>query len=353
MQPGLGVRQLPDIPRHRTVWDALAEPNGTVWLTSEPSAAQFSGALQMFDDRNTAPLEDDAWREEGLGCARVTAMEQHESDVWYGVHCYNRLGSPPGARRRHAGVNIDYKLPVSSDATVTDIFAQDERRVWFAITENWYSGKAYVVGLDDGGTPMKLDDDTWQTLDVGASHGPISVAVDAQGRLWRGQDNGLHRYDGAAWQQVYNGLAVCDLTPARDGALYAQLEREGNAGCEAFSDRVLVVSPEGMVEQHPGTVAALVTGDPASVRSATRRNSMWSVAADGAIWFTGRAYPQDTLNRAPGAGPLQSYALPVPQTDVRRVEVDGRGRVWLVGDGKLWRMEGPAIHRLYLPLLNR
>lgn len=353
MQPGFGVTVLPDIPRYQIVWDALVDGSGPLWVTSRPAAEQFDGGLQMLDDRGTTARADDAWRNEALACPRVTAMDRLDGDVWYAVHCYNRLGSPPEARRRHAGVDIGYKLPITSDSRVTDIFAQDEHRVWFAITEEWYSGKAYVVGLDDAGTPSKLDDDIWQTLDVGVADGPVSVAVDAQGQLWRGQGDGLYRYDGAAWQQVSGGFAVCDLTPARDGTLYAQLERERDAGCEVYSDNVLVVSPEGMPEQYARTVKTLVTDDPVSVRSATRRNRMWTVAADGAILFTGRAYPRDTLNRVLSSGELQTYTLPVAATSVRRLEVDGRGQVWLVGDGKLWRMEGPAIERLYLPLLSR
>jgi hypothetical protein len=357
MTPDFAVTTLADAPRYQDVWDVIVGAGGRLWVASRPRPDGYQGAVQTLDDRGTVALEDDRWEGPELGpvyeCRRVTVLDRWGSDTWYATSCASRTGPPPLIMRDHNGANVTYAPALPYFSVVSDIFVIDARRAWFAVVDRSYRGGAYLVGLDDGGTPLKLDDDVWQTLDIGVAQGLGSVAVDAQGQLWRGQSDGLYRYDGAEWWHEYDGLAVCDLTPALDGALYAQLERHRGAGCEKFSDTVLKVKPDGTVERYATTVEALVYGDAVSVRSAKRRNSMWAIAADGAIWYVARRPEGSEVRRVARFWTLTRYAAPFDVDSVRRLEVDALGRAWVVAEGRLWRMEGPRFGGIHLPILMR
>jgi ligand-binding sensor domain-containing protein len=243
--------------------------------------------------------------------------------------------------RYHGEVRTLYGL--SWDQVVTDIFAQDQHHIWFAV--RGYDRPYSVLGLYDNGTPADTGDDVWRTYPIELVEGNVVVAVDANGQLWHGQGSGLYRYDGAAWQLVYGERPICDLTPAADGTLYAQV-RCGGRG------EILVVRPDGTIEDRLFSIEGLIKHELATVQTARRRNSLWSVASDGAIWYIDNFYAGQEVRRRTSSG-LTTYSLPVDPVAVRRLDVDSRGHVWLLADSQLWRMEGPRPIHLYLPVVSR
>jgi hypothetical protein len=91
---------------------------------------------------------------------------------------------------------------------------------------------------------------------------------------------------------------------------------------------VLIVERDGRQSLHP--IVELITNELARVRTATRRNRMWTVAPDGGVWFWQGA---GNLTRRDDAGE-QIYETAVTSD---YIEVDENNHVWLA-DGALWRM---------------
>ena len=217
---------------------------------------------------------------------------------------YDQKAVPLPTRRAH------YESP-SLLGEVNDVFAQDARHTWF-ITSRYESWRVR------GGARAGRRRDFGRTGRRHVAHhsgsrqysGKLSVAVDAKGRLWHGQASGLYRYDGSAWQLVYGDRAVCDLAPASDGTLFAQVEADPGAGCGGYAHLVLVVQPDGTVgSSYPTTVSLLVSEETATVRTASRRNNLWTVAGDGAIWYVDPW--ADLPLRRQSASVVEGYPLPV------------------------------------------
>jgi hypothetical protein len=305
------------------------------------------------------PLKDDIWQVRPtdylpyLGyCQSVTAFERAGADTWYVSYCYWRFPWPPEATRVRGHESIEYALPLATGDQVGDIFAEDQRHTWFAVRK--YSGDSgadgQVLGLDDNGTPADVSDDVWQTYPIESMEGNLVVAVDANGRLWHGQGSGLYRHDGAGWQLVYGERPICDLTPAADGTLYARVMPYWVTACGPYSDEILVVRAGGEIQLRDKK--RLVEEELDAVQTARRRNSLWSIGADGAVWYISHLESGHVLQRRSSAG-LQMYTLPVEPGAVQRLEVDGRGHVWLVANSRLWRMAGPPPVYTHLPLILR
>ena len=355
MSPDFTVTLLTDAPLFREVTDAVLGGGGLIWLYSSSQQQYIAGAVQILDDRGTLALEDDTWQvpptdQPNLGsCERVTAFERAAGETWYASFCYSRFSWDYKVVRYRGGERSEYPL---MNQQVSDIFAQDQHHIWFA---SWDNGDGNVLSLDDGGTPADTSDDVWQSFPIGAADEKLVVAIDALGRLWLGQTSGLYRYDGSAWQLIYGEHPVCDLAPAADGTLYAQIVPYGVTACEGHSDMVLVVRADGTIVDYTST-KWLIRDEPDIVRTARRRNSLWTIASDGAIWYISHLDPGQELQRRSSSG-LDTYALPVEPEAVQRLEVDARGHVWLVASSQLWRMEGPRPVVLpvqqYLPMIHR
>ena len=355
MSPDFTVTFLTDAPLFREVTDAVLGGGGLIWLYSSSQQQYIAGAVQILDDRGTLALEDDMWQvpptdRPNLGsCERVTAFERVAGETWYASFCYHRFSWDYKAVRYRSGERSEYPL---MDQQVSDIFAQDQHHIWFA---SWDYGDGNVLSLDDGGTLADTSDDVWQSFPIAAADEKLVVAIDALGRLWLGQTSGLYRYDGSAWQLIFGEHPVCDLAPAADGTLYAQIVPYGVTACEGHSDTVLVVRADGTIVDYTST-KWLIRDEPDIVRTARRRNSLWTIASDGAIWYISHLDPGQELQRRSSSG-LDTYALPVEPEAVQRLEVDTRGHVWLVAGSQLWRMEGPRPVVLpvqhYLPMIHR
>ena len=355
MSPNFTVTKLTDGPLFQDVTDASLGGDGLIWLYSSSQQSAGAGAVQVLDDRGTLAREDDAWQVRPTdlpnwgGCESVTAFERAADDTWYASYCDIGFWWDDKAVRYRGGERIEYPL---TNQQVDDIFAQDQHHIWFT---SWDHEVGNVLSLDDSGTPADTSDDVWRTFPIGAADGKLVVAVDALSRIWLGQASGLYRYDGSAWQLIYGEHPVCDLTPAVDGTLYAQVLPYGVTACEGHSDNVLVVRADGTIED-PTSSKWLIRDAPDIVRTARWRNSLWTIASDGAIWYISHLDPGQELQRRSSSG-LDTYALPVEPETVKRLEVDARGHVWLVADSQLWRMEGPRPVALpvqqYLPMIRR
>ena len=360
MLPDRTLISMGDTPLFKDLADILVEPGGKVWLYSGYREPYTVGAVQTFDDNGTAALHDDHWQvlPPGSGCELVTAWERSaQDDVWYTSYCGWRVPFPDPITRYHNGAWIEYP---ESSLIYLDIFVQDDRHTWFVGQDPWSPTHQNVVrGLDDGGTPADSADDVWQELVLPvsgenpvaavAASGPLwdglapaqhwpraaVVAVDALGRIWVGDSGGLYRYDGSSWRSIYTDRGICDLTPATSGTLYVQLAEYGTSSCQPFSGQVLAVRSDD-TQNRFDSIETLVEREPESARSAARRNTLWAVAPDGAIWTVDGA----ELHRRDDGG-LRKFALPVALGAVQRLEVDVHNHVWLVANSQIWRMSGP------------
>ena len=339
MLPDRSVIAMTDEPRFKDLPDILVEPGGKVWLHSSYSEPYLISALQTFDDHGTAALHDDRWQlpRYAFNGIVLTAWEHSAwGDIWFAGR-YDPIlvpSYPIPTVRYHGGDWIEYQDYVSN-LIYYDIFAQDDRHTWFAAKHAWFATQGHVKGLDDGGTPADTGDDVWQDLPLPAAGEHPVVAVDAGGRLWYGDSNGLYRYDGSSWLSIYTDRGICDLTPAADGTLYAQVPGFGSSVCQPFSGQVLAVRSDG-TRDGPRPIEWLVEREPESARSAARRNTLWAVAPDGAIWTVDGA----ELHRRDDGG-LRKFVLPVALGAVQRLEVDVHNHVWLVANSQIWRMSGP------------
>jgi len=166
-----------------------------------------------------------------------------------------------------------------------------------------------------------------------------AVAVDTFGRPWFANSKGIYRYDGAHWQPVndYSYPGICDLVPANNGTLFAV---QGNMGdCSQLNQIVLRIETDGSVSQSP--VDVVVENNLNLVRSAAHRNRLWTVAPDGAVWYTLSTYREQELTqelqRRDDSG-LRIYPLPFVREESRHLEIDSNNHVWMVANQALWRM---------------
>ena len=332
-----------DVPHFGGLADGLLDATDTLWFYSGYHQPYSVGVVQTLADQGTATLADDQWQllpvddPPATGrCETVTAFERAANgDVWYTSHCQWRGAFDHKLVRYHDQRRIEYNL--TNNQRIYDIFAQDAQHLWFAFTG--YEPDQGVLSLDDRGTPTDMSDDLWQTYPITTNGGRPVVAVDAGGKLWYGDSSGLYRATGSTWTAVDQSRGICDLAPAADGTLYVQVAAYQTATCGPAATDLWIVRPDGTLDLF-GFIPTVVQEEFAQVSSAARRNSLWTVAADGAIWYvTGYDLGQELQRR--DAGGLQSYALPVPYTAVQRLEVDARNRVWLLADAQIWRMSPP------------
>lgn len=333
--PNGTVHSFLDTPAYSGFNNAIVDQAGAVWLQTSYAAPYTVGTMQRLDDRNTAVLEDDRWTRFGeFYLTRATALERAPGgDVWMAYVTATRFApflpdQPVGRYRQNTWYG--YRLPDPDGVVeVHDIFAQDDRHTWFTFTRFRDGvGAGGVLRLDDGGTMGDVSDDNWTEYPDPNQYGTGtvgSVAVDSLGRLWYGGEGGLVRWDGAAWQPVAAG-AICDLTPARDGIIFALVA--STLGCLPTQGSALMVHPDNRVEHF--SVGELVRSHLELVRTAIRPNRLWSVAREGAVWYLDGI----SLYRRDDRG-VARYNLPY---DATWMEAGSGGRVWLFMSSALWRL---------------
>lgn len=335
LQPDLTATRIEDAPGYRDVTNVVRTTVGEVFLHSLYEAPYSWGAMQSVDDQGTTRLDDDAW-EFFMDLPILTAAEPAPAgDLWIAGYDHYRFDEPVGPLRYHQGDWYEVELPQFE--TVSDIFAEDDRQTWFA-----YPGE--ISRLDDGGTPAYVTDDVWTTYPVAVDSMPSAVAVDVLGRLWYGDDSGLYFYSAMGWQPYNVEDAVCDMVPAADGTLFVQRAENCERPLDGSFSTILVVRPDG--GQETKELATLVREEFERVRTASRRNGLWTVAPDGAIWYP-RRYEALGVERYDGSN-ATFYNLPVDEGQYARwaLSVDELNHVWLVADGQLWRLSPMTDFRL-------
>ncbi len=304
-QPDGTMTLFPDVPIGY-VSQTIVDRQGTTWI--------INGALQIFDDMGTATMADD--RGTILGTHSTTALEPAPNgDLWVGRIQYSSRVSPTALPpiRYHNYSEIAYPLVWG---LIDDIFTQDAQHTWFTY-RNYYVEEKGIHSLDDGGTPADYTDDVSALYPIETAGVGGIVAV-KDGRLWYGDSSGLYQYGDPGWEQV-SANHVHGLVPAADGSLFVDLDTA-----------VLIIEPDG--RQSYASIESLITNDLPRVRSTERRNRMWTVAPDGAVWYWRSSFEHELVRR--GDGGIMVYTTPVRS---EYVEVDKNNHVWLA-DGALWRM---------------
>ena len=216
---------------------------------------------------------------------------------------------------------------------IVDIFAQDERHLWFAY--GGYNGG--VLALDDGGTPADLADDQWRDYPIDPPASDGAVAVDAAGQLWLGNSNGLFRLVDDQWQRAYEdafiGVNICELVPLTNGDLLVQTDNFPPT-CDAPDGEIVSIHTNG--ETSSATLRDLVAANFALLSTSSWRNRMWSVAPDGALWYAYYDGAYELHRRS--ATELEIFRLPFTEGGVRSLVIDQNNHVWLVANDSLWRL---------------
>lgn len=362
-QPDGSIADFQDMPRFSDLVEILVDPAERLWLYSQ-FTSRCSGQFQLLDDAGDAPLANDRWQtDRSLGL--LTALAQTpQGDLLATTESSCRFPAAPPPLRYHQGVWLTYTLParpVGQGFHITDIFAPDERHLYFAYSQGNGGitiAQSGVLVLDDGGTPADPADDRWAdyVLAENGLHG--AVAVDAQGQLWVGNSQGLYRRAGEQWQKIvdvppsYTG-GVCDLLPTATGLLFVQVGAypfpNSDQSCTLPSDELYVIQPDGTVELL--TIDAAVQQYFTQLRQTPTRNRLWRVGPDEAIWYLSATdsltYGVKTLHRyTPSA--LTRYPSPIDGQPIRGLEVDGHNHVWIATNHDLWRLSAPPDFTLAL-----
>ena len=312
--PDSKIVQFSDEPFFKNVNAVVVDRQGRTWLHSSFYWPYTAGVMQTLDDKGTATMADDEGKVWSGGWPSIIrALEPAPNgDLWIAWEDDWRFRFPGGPLRFTSDSAIDY-YPPSYNGFIGDIFVQDGGRAWF--TYAIPDGEKGVWSLDDGGTPLEPSDDIWQSYPIETNGGDGLVAVQ-EGRIWYGDSSGLYLYKESGWEPV-STVAVTDLVPAAGGALFV-----------GVSSSVLIVERDGRQSLQP--VAKLITNELARVRSARRRNQMWTVAPDGGVWYW--KGPGQLARRDDGGEQVYQMAV---TSDI--IEVDENNHVWLA-NGALWRM---------------
>ncbi len=316
LKPGGNVTIFSDAPYFTGVREAVVDRQGRTWISS--GNYQF-GALQTLDDMGTATMADDLGKIMGRQSIITVLEPAANGDLWVGWEWWFKA-KHAGTPVRYLNNNkIEYQPPLRN-GFVDDIFTKDGRHIWFAYSIQDYEETTIEKGvwsLDDGGTPADFADDVWVTyaMDSDGEDGVVAVVDD---KLWFGDSSGLYLYRGAHWEKVSSGK-VRGLVPGPNGVLFVD-----------ENWRVLIIEKDG--RQSTTTFEDLIARDFARVQATERRNQMWTVAADGAVWYWQSRYDHELARRdEQGLDIFTTAAI----SDY--VEVDDVNHVWLA-DGALWRM---------------
>lgn len=314
------LRLFAEVPFCDRVGQVIVDGQETMWVHSSCS----DGVLQTLDDQGTGTTQDDR----GEIVDRITTLTAFEvalnGDLWVAYDECERVCWGRDPRRYFQGEALDFERPVTYYSYVRDIFVEDEQRTWFVHMPAGSQGDSAKAGLwllDDGGTPADFSDDTWQTIEI-EQDGQFGHVAARGGRLWYGDESGVYRYGEQGWE-VLSNKPVYGLIPARKGILI--VDTEGDP---------LIIEAKGTERQL--SIRDLVIEETELVRSTRRRNELWRIAPDGAIWYWDAP---GLLGRWDGQT-LQTSRSPV---GAGFIEVDAANHVWLASqeqwaDRDLWRL---------------
>lgn len=347
LAPDGTVNSFPDAPIDPNVTDALVADDGAVWFFSGYRAPYTAGAVYRYYDQQTIALADDHWeRLPSTSAIWVDAFEETPNgDVWYTTSCRTRgwygcltaIQSHGQQTYTYNILDLNPIISLSFGGVTTDLYAEDVRNLWLAIIRSGPE-QSGVSHLDLGDNLFDPSDDrrTNYPIDIYSPH--AAVLHDNNGYIWYATSKGLLRYNGSTWESIYSN-PVCDLVAAADGTVFARIGPTTNS-CEP-SVEVLVIRPNGKLE-HQAQIAFVVANESARVRSVTKRNTMWTIGVDGAIWYRYVYGGRHELWRLAEDGSQTSYPLPMAPDTVQRLAVDHLNRVWMVANNQLWRFASAA-----------
>jgi hypothetical protein len=318
-----------DVPFLHQVNHVIVNRHGYTWVQSSYKAPYTSGVVQVLDDQGTAPMWDDSGELRGHADIIHALAVTGNGDLWLAGESDWRARTPIGPYRYHGQERISF-FPEGGTFFVHDIFSEDEHHTWFVYQDSTYEDgsqktKIGVYGLDDSATTADPDDDVWTQYPFGENKAPGVVAAH-DGRLWYGDSTGVYLYQESAWKKL-NGSPAINLIPAANGTLFVNTN----------SSKVLVIEPGG--QQYLQNLADLIEARFNLIRTTRKRNRLWTVAPDGAVWYW---QGNKVLGRRDDQG-LQIYNSPVSNPFI---EVDENNHVWLVSGADLWRMAPEANFRL-------
>lgn len=333
--PGLD-ENVHNAPRSATVTGVIADRNG-MWQANVGVSAPYSeGTVGKLIDGGTVAREDDEWVRTGSGAWPWCWNVSPGGVLWVNFYYFYRgqLGCTDPWRVTADSRNI-FELPADYPTPcVRAIFAESDGRAWFGTASTIY-------GVDDGGTPADPSDDVWSVLAIPdeATGSGISVAVDAFGRIWYADTSGLYHHENGTWQRR-SSKTYLNVTVAPDGTVFARVDDDGDG------DPVIVTfDPLGRRTDYTRDVLIRTQAD--LIRTTVQRNAIWSVAADGAIWWWSgsdlirlAADGSETVLSEADLGFVPGHAPKYV------VNVDRYNHLWFVADGDLWRYALPPDYAL-------
>lgn len=351
LTPDYTVRDLVDSPVLPNISDVILYNQRELWLGSyDVQPEPYSrGELQVLRDQGTSTMNDDIWVQQphvdGYDEVLYTWGRTPDGDLLSSWGMKGRVGYWLSYSLRRYRQGDVFEIPGPYSASINDIFAQDNRHIWFASSYEHFDPTQFhrVLALDDGGTPSDFADDIWQNYPITSTGTGDTVAVDTLGRLWYGNSENLFLFSNGEWQPFFNHKRdVCDLTVDGKGSLYMLSWFEGHC---SPTNLITTISPDNAEQQYYSS--SLIAERYFSLRTTPYRNKLWTVAPDGAIWYLIQRYSDapsysrsDFLERYDGSE-VTAYPLPFTPQTALQLEVDAYNNVWFLHDNQVWRMSQP------------
>ena len=285
------------VPTPKFARDPAIGPDGNIYIT-----VMYADRIARFDTRtkkfNEWNLPDGA-HPHGL-------LVDAAGMVWYTGNGNGTIGRLDPA----TGKVTEYKVP--SRGSPHTIAAAADDMLWFTNQNN-------SIG--------RLDPKTGTIVEAKVTGGPYGIAIDKEGNVWAAGLSGdkLIKVDAKT-------LKVTDL-PTGSGS----------------GPRRLATAPDGRIWAVTWGTNRLLEVDPVAM-TITRELDLpngrggggYAVTIDGAgVVFANELNKDSIVRYDPRSGAIQTVTLPGSNVGIRKMVVDGQGRLWYMGshNGKLGMVE--------------
>ncbi len=316
-------------------------PDGAVWFGSAAGVSRFAGNVWTTYTAN-----------DGMASDKInTIAVAPNGDLWF--------GTPDGLIHFNGGTFTSHRvnglagcctsaIALASDGALWvdgDGISRFDGRHWDHDTSDDPIVALSAIAIADGSTlwvadyegVFRFNGQTWTELlaveDYGIDNGVRDIAVTVQGDAWIATSNGVYHFDGGTWTK------------------YAAGEGLGNDNVASIA-----IAPNGDI--WAGHLWGVARFDGATwtnySQTSTGTDLDWNVAvaADGAVWATTHAGPDEAGIRGEGSALARFdgrewIALPTPPDgntgDIRNMTIAPDGAVWLCNfRGDLFRFDGAA-----------
>jgi len=237
-----------------------------------------------------------------------------------------------GSQKNNATPTLTPGTSVSAGSWTTFANANNVNGLAIRGNEVWWATSGGVVKLDKSdGTYVK-----YTTIDGLVSNNVLSAALDHEGNLWFGTDEGVMRYDGSIWTTYTkeDGLAenyVCTIAVDQNGNIwcggYVPLPPTSSAiSCSAGVSRYdgkewrIFNETDGLVSNFVHVITTDINGN------------VWFGTGIGASRYDGKSW--QTFNRKNGLAGDGMYE------GIYDIATDQKGNVWLVTYEGIYRYDG-------------